>query len=87
LGTFLRRRGVLVPIDINDLSLWELDALAEAEAQGGMPELRTRVDPAITLIAASRELDRAADRLRLVRFDGRPPATDLPPRKGGAIWP
>lgn len=87
MGTYLRPRGVLVRLDPNRLSEWEYVALAEDEARGGFPEMRMRVDPALARVAASRELDRAQNRLRLIRFDGRTaPRDDLPPR-GGAIWP
>jgi len=87
LGTNYRRRGVLVSLRGYRLSHYELASLAEEQAAGGLIGMRSRVDPAIRLVATSQALDRANDRLRLIRFDGRPPATDLPPRRGGARWP
>ncbi len=87
MGVNYRIRGVLVSLRGFGLNDWELDSLASENAAGGFPALRSRVDPALPTIAASRSLDRAAESIRLIRFDGRPPATDLPPLRGGAVWP
>lgn len=87
MGDFLRRRPVLVSLRGYRLSDFEVAALAKSNAEGGFPGLAMRVDaPALERIAASRELDRADEGLRRIRFDGRPPATDLPPKVGGARW-
>lgn len=86
MGTNYRTRGVLVSLRGMGLSDYELVALSQEHAAGGFLSYRSSIDPALAIIATSRELDRASERIRRVRFDGRPPATDLPPLTGGAVW-